>query len=50
MSRRSEKKLAAFQNAIMEQHYAEVENIYRKMRTWRHDYHNHIQVLAAYLE
>ena len=50
MSRRSEKKLAAFQNAIMEQHYAEVESIYRKMRTWRHDYHNHIQVLAAYLE
>lgn len=50
MSRRSEKKLAAFQNAIVEQHYAEVENIYRKMREWRHDYHNHIQALATMLE
>ena len=50
MSRRSEKKLAAFQNAIVEQHYAEVENMYRKMREWRHDYHNHIQVLATMLE
>lgn len=50
MSKRSEKKLAAFQNAIVEQHYAEVENIYRKMREWRHDYHNHIQALATMLE
>ena len=50
MSRRSEKKLAAFQNAIVEQHYAEVENMYRKMREWRHDYHNHIQALATMLE
>ena len=50
MSRQSEKKLAAFQNAIVEQHYAEVENMYRKMREWRHDYHNHIQALATMLE
>ena len=50
MSKRSEKKLAAFQNAVVEQHYAEVENMYRKMRTWRHDYHNHIQALSAYLD
>ena len=50
MSRRSEKKLVAFQNAIVEQHYAEVENMYRKMREWRHDYHNHIQALATMLE
>ncbi len=50
MSKRSEKKLAAFQNAVLEQHYAEVENMYRKMRTWRHDYHNHIQALSAYLD
>lgn len=44
------KKVSEFQNALIEQHYAEVENIYRKMRGWRHDYHNHIQALAAYLE
>lgn len=50
MSKRSEKKLAAFQNAIVEQHYAEVENMYRRMREWRHDYHNHIQALSTMLE
>ena len=43
-------KITAYQNALIEQHVAEVENIYHKMRTWRHDYHNHMQVLAAYLE
>ncbi|MBQ9120759.1 MAG: GHKL domain-containing protein [Clostridia bacterium] len=44
------KKELEYQRTLMEKHYAEVENIYQKMRTWRHDYHNHIQVLAAYLE
>lgn len=44
------KRVIEYQNALMEQHYAEVENMYRKMRGWRHDYHNHMQVLAAYLE
>lgn len=44
------KIVTEFQNALIEQHYAEVENMYRKMRSWRHDYHNHIQALAAYLE
>ena len=43
-------KVTEYQNALMEQHYAEVENMYRKMRRWRHDYHNHIQALTAYLE
>lgn len=33
----------------MEQHYREVENMYRQMRGWRHDYHNHIQTMKAYL-
>lgn len=44
------KKVTEYQNALIEQHYAEVENMYRKMRSWRHDYHNHMQALAAYLE
>ena len=47
---RKNAKITAYQNALIEQHVAEVENIYHKMRTWRHDYHNHMQVLAAYLE
>ena len=44
------KKELEYQRSLVEQHYTEVENIYRKMRAWRHDYHNHIQVLSAYLE
>ena len=47
---RKKDKIAEYQNTLIEQHYAEVENMYRKMRGWRHDYHNHMQVLAAYLE
>lgn len=34
----------------MERHYEETENIYRQMRAWRHDYHNHIQTMQAYLK
>lgn len=48
--RKREEKLIKYQRALVEQHYNEVENMYRKMRGWRHDYHNHIQVLAVYLE
>ena len=47
---RKKDKITEYQNTLIEQHYAEVENMYRKMRGWRHDYHNHMQVLAAYLE
>ena len=32
-------------NEFIETHYREVENMYQKMRGWRHDYHNHIQTL-----
>lgn len=47
---RKNQKITEYQNTLIEQHVAEVENMYRKMRTWRHDYHNHMQVLTAYLE
>ncbi len=47
---KSQKRITAYQNALMQQHYAEVENMYRKMRGWRHDYHNHMQALFTYLE
>lgn len=49
IGRSAEKRIAAYQNALMEQHYHEVENMYRQMRGWRHDYHNHIQTMKAYL-
>ena len=42
-------KMLEYQRALVEKHYTEVENMYVKMRAWRHDYHNHIQALSAYL-
>ena len=43
-----DRRIAAFQKDLMEKHITEVENIYRQMRGWRHDYHNHIQTMKAY--
>ena len=43
-----DRRIATFQNDLMEKHVTEVENIYQQMRGWRHDYHNHIQTLKAY--
>ena len=45
-----DKRLAAYQRELIEIHYAEVENMYRQMRGWRHDYHNHLQTLKAKLD
>ncbi|WP_322175131.1 sensor histidine kinase [Acutalibacter caecimuris] len=47
-SKLMDKRLAAYQRELTEIHYAEVENMYRQMRGWRHDYHNHIQVMKAH--
>ena len=44
-----DKRIASFQNELVSKHYDEVQNIYGQMRGWRHDYHNHIQVLKAHL-
>ena len=43
-----DRRIAAFQKDLMEKHITEVENIYKQMRGWRHDYHNHIQVIKAH--
>lgn len=43
-----DRRIAAFQNDLMKKHVSEVENIYKQMRGWRHDYHNHIQSMKAY--
>lgn len=48
LSRRVERQLAAYQRELVETHFAEVENMYRQMRSWRHDYRNHIQTMKAY--
>lgn len=44
-----DKRIANYQNDLVTSHYNEVESIYRQMRAWKHDYHNHIQTLKAYL-
>ena len=44
-----QRRLAAYQAELTNAHYAEVENMYKEMRGWRHDYRNHIQVLKSYL-
>lgn len=43
-------RIECFQSDLVDQHYAEVENMYRTMRGWRHDYHNHIQAMKAYAQ
>lgn len=43
-----DKRLATYQRELIETHYAEVENMYKQIRGWRHDYRNHIQAMKAY--
>lgn len=43
-----EKKVAAFENEIIQKCYAEVDNMYKKMRGWRHDYRHHIQTMKVH--
>ena len=42
-----DRRIAAYQNDLIAKHCDEVDNIYRTMRGWRHDYHNHIQAMLA---
>ena len=48
ISKMIDKRIAAYQRELMETHYKEVENMYRQIRGWRHDYRNHIQVMKSY--
>ena len=42
-----DRRISEYQNDLITKHCDEVQNIYRTMRGWRHDYHNHIQTLLA---
>ncbi len=44
-----DRRIAQYQGDLLEKHCEEVENMYRQTRGWRHDYHNHIQTMKAYL-
>ena len=45
-----DRRTERFQSDLVNRHYEEVETMYRTMRAWRHDYHNHIQAAGSYLE
>jgi two-component system sensor histidine kinase AgrC len=49
ISRLVDKRISAYQNDLITKHYDEVQNIYKQMRGWRHDYHNHIQTMKAHI-
>lgn len=44
------RRIAAYQNDLIRRHCSEVENMYRQVRGWRHDYHNHIQTMLALVD
>ena len=46
--KRDEKRIALYQQELIKTHYTEVENMYRQMRSWRHDYRSHIQTMKVY--
>ena len=47
LSKKMNRQVETYQQELVQTHYQEVENMYRQMRGWRHDYHNHIQTLLA---
>lgn len=48
LSKWIDRRISTYQNELIQTHYAEVENMYRQMRGWRHDYRNHIQTMKSY--
>ena len=47
-SKKIDRQIANYQHELIETHYREVDNMYRQIRGWRHDYRNHIQTMKAY--
>lgn len=43
-----EKRVAVFEKELLQKYYDEVENMYTKMRGWRHDYRHHIQTMKVH--
>lgn len=44
-----ENQTERFWQDMLSHQYEEIKNIYMNMRGWRHDYHNHLQVMKAQL-
>ncbi|MDD5901516.1 MAG: GHKL domain-containing protein [Lachnospiraceae bacterium] len=49
VTRLQEKRIGEYQDKILKTQRDEVQAIYHTMRGWRHDYHNHMQTIKAYL-
>lgn len=49
VKKRDEHQLGEYQDKILGTQREEVQNIYKTMRGWRHDYHNHMQKIKAHL-
>ncbi len=49
MKKSYEQSMNEYQNTVMSRQVEEVNHLYLTMRGWRHDYHNHMQSLKAYL-
>lgn len=47
--KKEEDRLGMYQDKILKTQREEVQNIYKTMRGWRHDYHNHMQKIKAHL-
>lgn len=47
-TKKIDKQIGSYQQELIQTHYAEVENMYKQIRGWRHDYRNHIQTMKAY--
>ena len=50
MQNNVEKSIEAIQKHLIVSQYGEVKEMYMDMRGWRHDYHNHIQIMKAYVQ
>ena len=49
-NKKIDKQIERYQRELIDTHYQEVGNMYKKMRGWRHDYRNHIQTMKVLAE
>lgn len=45
-----EKQLAQYQSHLMERQMEELQSSYKELRSWRHDWRNHMQALKVYVD
>lgn len=49
MESKNFRNMELFQRRLISHQYEEIKEVYMNMRGWRHDYHNHLQAMKAYL-